>query len=175
MMVGFKRFGEVLGDAENREQTEQTVVSRVREFISRLDNRANDEITHLPFRSYATLFADSAVSLLCMLQSIHVHEFVKGCHCRLPSIVARLPWLKGCNETYAQLERACRSAPCSQMHGAPGGVRLWQPLMPATLARSAARPHPQQHLQRTPELWPPAWKLLRRQSTSLLRAACSPL
>ena len=47
----FRGFGEMLGDAENAEKTEQRIVWRVREMMTQLDTRANDEISRLPFRT----------------------------------------------------------------------------------------------------------------------------
>ena len=49
--AGYRRFGEVLSVGSEVERTEQLVIKRVRELIFRLDTRANDEITSLPFRS----------------------------------------------------------------------------------------------------------------------------
>lgn len=49
--AGFKRFGEVLDGQAETGQTEQSVINRVRDYATRLEGRATDEISWLPFRS----------------------------------------------------------------------------------------------------------------------------
>lgn len=51
MTAGFKRFGEVLDGQAETGQTEQSVINRVRDYATRLEGRATDEISWLPFRS----------------------------------------------------------------------------------------------------------------------------
>ncbi|KAK9810635.1 hypothetical protein WJX73_006190 [Symbiochloris irregularis] len=53
----FKGFGEMLGSPEDAEKTEQRIVWRVREMMTQLDTRANDEISRLPFRTRAAALA----------------------------------------------------------------------------------------------------------------------